>query len=168
MISHIYAKLKGFTMTTTEHTFEPTLALVPANEERSFSLALDVPKDAPVALRKHILLYKNQPADLQTAVNTTLTVRGVVYGPDIRRDESGTPLVDEETGEVQMGIRCLILTTEGLYTSMSPIVYAKCKELLTSFSEHGMGPLEETVCLKIEKYRTKNGRLAFKLTTVEG
>jgi hypothetical protein len=30
-----------------------------------------------------------------------------------------------------------------------------------------MGPLEDTVSVRVEKYKTRNGRMAFKLAVVE-
>jgi hypothetical protein len=141
-------------------TTEQELELVPA---------FTIPEDATIEQRHMLSRYRRGSTPLLDLAGSVLPLVGVIYHDDLRRDETGEVLIQEdpETG-LPGPVSCtrtifLAQTIDGeekAFHTFSSIVHVwVTKELLPLFGKEGrMGDLLDLVEVSVATKKSKTGR----------
>ena len=151
---------------------DQTRELVTVDEQQN--LAVEVfpgfflPDSVSLQQRMELAEYVGDTQPLKNKINMTVLVKGVIYHDDIRRDENGNPLLDEDGATIPC-VRTIWLCEDGtLLTSTSDVAFRFVqKQLLPILGRGGQrGHLLTTVGVKISPKQTKQGRQTFGFSIV--
>jgi hypothetical protein len=134
------------------------------------SMKLEVPASATIVQRKMLLSYIGGAKQLKAEQNNIIEVKGVVWHKDYIRDRDGNIKIDEQTGELKIGYRTILLLTDGSKrTATSPVLYRYVKDSLVPLLgiDGQMGHFIESVKLKILMTPTKSGGQTYDVTLIE-